>query len=59
MEQKFQLETELMTKESEMKIKKIQEMELTVEGIQEQNKLKKEILLLQKHEVMQKFETKK
>lgn len=34
-------------------------MELTVEGIQEQNKLKKEILLLQKHEVMQKFQTKK
>lgn len=49
MNDKFQVEIELMRKEAEARIERSnKEMAATLEGIKEQNKLKKEILLLEK-----------
>lgn len=49
MKQKFDVEIELIRKEAEARIEKSnKEMAATLEGIKEQNKLKKEILLFEK-----------
>lgn len=49
MKQKFDVEIEFIRKEAEARIERSnKEMAATLEGIKEQNKLKKEILLLEK-----------
>lgn len=53
MKDKSEAEIELMRKDTETKIERSRnEMEATLEGIREQNKIKKEILLLEKHFVL-------
>ncbi|CAH0560527.1 unnamed protein product [Brassicogethes aeneus] len=56
MKEKNLAEIENLKKETQAKIKKIEsEMEATIEGILEQNKIKKEILLLEKAQLVSKF----
>lgn len=50
MKDKSEAEIEMMRKETEARIDNSRkELEVTLEGIREQNNLKKEILLLEKH----------
>lgn len=58
LKRKCNTECELMRKESEAKVQKLErEAEVTIEGIMECNKLKKEILLLEKHVMLQKLKS--
>nr|CAH7714479.1 unnamed protein product [Callosobruchus chinensis] len=57
LQQKCDIECELMRKESEARLKRIeQETQVTIDNLIEYNNLRKEILLLEKHVLLQKIQ---